>query len=312
MTENYLSKVCDKLSISSEAKKCFISAEINLKKNQEIFDKFLENVELFSNDMKACLRDRIPEIDIIAEKIGIHKFTLHFIFAVYCSFYTKQMYFEKGLDESLFWDGMMDLSYKLKECVEVFGVYGIFVLDWYEGFLHCGRFTLGRFQYEPCGLYEGEDKKLECGYILKKNTRFISFHIPSSGESLTDEVRNASYEKAYYYFKDWVGSDTVLLDCHSWLLFPDNRKILPPSSNVLKFLDDFEIYKENYEQQFSDAWRVFGKSYSLPVENWPEETSMQRGYKKWILEGNSTGNGNGFIVLKDGKNVTHIKDFYKD
>ncbi len=230
---------------------------------------------------------------------------------MHCAYYTRIRYKEKELPDSLFWDGLADMKYKLSECREIKGVNGTFVAGWYEGFLRIGRFTLGRFQYEPCGLYDEEDMKLECGYVLKKGTRYLNMHIPNSGVSLTDDVRSKSFALAYDYFREWVGSDTVLIQTNSWLLYPRTPEFLPENSNIVKFMKDFDIIKWQEREEFSDAWRVFGKSAELPPENWYENTSLQRAYKKWILSGCKSGYGTGFVVMHKGENVTHIKGFFE-
>ena len=76
-------------------------------------------------------------------------------------------------------------------------------------------------------------------------------------------------------------------------------------------MGDFDIYEWKEKEEFSDAWRLFGRSARLPVEEWYEDNSLRRAYKNWIAAGNKSGSGRGFIVMYKGKNVTHIKDFFK-
>ena len=302
-------EICDRLAFPADAKEEFLNIEKRLAETPQFFSELAEQVDRLCKE-RVSIHNILPEIKGIAEKYGIHFFTLNFIFVMHCSVYTREKYAEEGLPDSLFWDGLADLKYKLSECRNVKGINGTFTEGWYEGFLRLGRFTLGRFQFEPFGLYEGEDKKLECGYVLKKGTRFVIIHIPGSGVPLTDEVRSCSYKMAYDYFKEWVGNETVLLNTYSWLLYPRAAEFLPESSNIVKFMKDFDIYEWSESEQFFDAWRVFGKTAELPPAQWAEDTSLQRAYKKWILNGNKAGAGKGFIVMHNGENVTHIKDYF--
>ena len=90
--------------------------------------------------------------------------------------------------------------------------------------------------------------------------------------------------------------------CGSWLLYPPYRGILSPTSNVVSFAGDWDILSSQESEEFHDAWRVFGAASKLPPEQWPEDTSMRRAYKKWILEGHKAGSGFG-VLLFDGEKI---------
>lgn len=304
-TEEALSAI----SINEKAKECFLAHENEINSDEDFRNKLEELVLKFSVNNDYSIHTIIPEVEKLAEVKGINRFTLDFIFVLHCAYYTKIKYRENGLSDSLFFDGLADVKYKNRECEEIHSVCGTFVAEWYEGFLRLGRFTLGRFQFEPFGLYKGDDKKLECGYVLKSGTRYVLIHIPSSGEPLTDEIRNKAYALANEYFREWVGNETVLLHCHSWLLNPDNEVIVP-NSNISKFMKDFEIYRVDEEDKFEDSWRIFGRSTAKSLNEWDENTSLQKAYKNWLLNGNRTKCGSGFIVMNSGRNVTHIKDYF--
>ena len=127
-----------------------------------------------------------------------------------------------------------------------------------------------------------------------------------SGVPLTDEVRLDSYRRAEQFFKKDFPNGPVILSTDSWIIYPGQRLFLPEKSNLRRFMDDFYIATMR-EQEFRDAWRLFGASAALPVEQWYEKTSMQRAYKKWVMDGNMTGRARGFILMENGENVTHTK-----
>ena len=307
----FTTEVCKTLQFPPEAVTCFLGLEWNLSQNSGFAAALEEQVIRFCSDNTQHLDKIIPEVEALAAEYGENPYTLDFIYIVHCAYYSRIRYRDAGISEKLFWDGMADLRYKLIECMSCKNVPGTFVATWHEGFLRLGRFTLGRFQYEPFGRYQGEDRTLSCGYTLTEGTRYLCIHIPSSGQPLTDEVRLDSYRQAYAYFKDWAGGDTVLLHTSSWLLYPEHRRILPPNSNILRFMDDFEIYTSSESDHFSNAWRVFGAYADLPASEWPEDTSLRRAFKSHILAGGKSGGGSGFIVMHNGENVTHIPDYFK-
>ena len=71
---------------------------------------------------------------------------------------------------------------------------------------------------------------------------------------------------------------------------------------MVSFAGDWDILSSQESEEFHDAWRVFGAASKLPPEQWPEDTSMRRTYKKWILEGHKAGSGFG-VLLFDGEKI---------
>ncbi|MBQ6164476.1 MAG: DUF5596 domain-containing protein [Clostridia bacterium] len=308
----FVTEVCERLDFPAEARTCFLGVEKNLENNASFAASLERLVRLFCKTDEISLHLLIPRVNRLAKKYKENKYTMDLVFVMHLAKRTRERYREQGLSEELFWNSMTDLKYKLLECMACKNVPGTFVAGWNEGFLRLGRFTLGRFQYEPNGVYDGKDLQLECGLTVKKGARFLGFHIPSSGQPLTDDMRNGSYRMAYEHFKDWAGGDIVLLRTHSWLLYPGHREFLPEKSNILRFMDDFEIYESGDSDNFGDAWRVFNQYAELPVTEWPEDTSMRRAFKARLLSGGKTGSGAGFIVMYNGENVTHKKGFFTD
>lgn len=236
----------------------------------------------------------VPYMDIISEKTGLHRYVVDFLFMVMASEELRCRYEEAGLPESLFWDTIADLKYKLLECYNVYGIWGTFVAHWHPRFYRMGRFKLGRMQYEVES-YKGPEMTLG-PYTIKPGDKAFNFHIPSCGPMGRD-LRMDSYKKAYEFYKM---EGPMIFICHSWLLYPLNKEILPEGSNVADFIDDFCIY-EWEETDFSDRWRVFGADAMKADEDLPEDTTMRRCFKKWLLDGKRTGVGAG-VFIYDGVN----------
>ena len=77
---------------------------------------------------------------------------------------------------------------------------------------------------------------------------------------------------------------------------------LPESSNILKFMNDFYIYDGYISDIKEDLWRIFGRYEKSPVSELPEDTSLKRAYKEWLMKGNEVGGGVGVIVF-DGEKI---------
>lgn len=57
--------------------------------------------------------------------------------------------------------------------------------------------------------------------------------------------------------------------CGSWLLYEGHREFLPENSNILRFMDDFDIIRSADKEKFGDGWRVFGNTATDPLTTCP-------------------------------------------
>lgn len=240
-----------------------------------------------------------PHMDRLHELNGLHRHTVDFLFLMAASERLRADYKAAGLSDTLFWDTIADLKYKLIECRDVYGIWGTFVAFWHPWFYTMRRFKLGRLQYEAIPFKNGAPVTLG-GYTVQPGDTVYNMHIPSCGP-LNREVRFASYKKAYEFYKKDLGGKPMVFVCHSWLLYPENREILPETLNMVDFLNDFYIYESQADDVFHDKWRVFGKDFEKPDSELPEDTTQRRCFKRWLLAGKKTGSGAG-IFLYDGEN----------
>lgn len=297
----HINSVMKRCSFPEEAVRVFTRVENRLDSEPDLAAQFDATVNNYMSEAVGSLGEALDKIEALAERCGENKYTLQFVFLMNCTEELLRRYRKAGISEDIYWAGMDDLRCKLLECMECEQVCGTFVAGWNDGFFRMGRFALGRFQYEPCHS-DLPTFTAACGYVIKEGSPMLNFHIPSSGISLTDEVRYDSYRRAYEFFREHCGDGPMVMRCHSWLLFPGHRKFLPENSNILRFMDDFEIIESAEKEFFNDGWRIFGKDSDLPVEQLPERTSLQRAYKKWLCEGNKAGSALGIIVF-DGERI---------
>lgn len=299
---NHFEKLCEKFSFPKEANDIFFATAKRLDGDKRLSDEFDNIVNLYMDSETSDISAAVENLKHLAHEMNIHEFTVNMVFLIVCSEILLEKYITNGYDEELFWVTMVDLRYKLLECMECKHIAGIFVPQWYDGFLKMNRFTLGRFQYEKSSF--PTSYKTKSGYEIKKGTKCLSFHIPSTGVSLTDEVRLESYKRAYEFYGDdnKLADGNMILTCNSWLLYPHHKDFLPKHLNILKFMNDFEIYKSEESKTFNDGWRIYGSYFDLPMQEWPEDTSLRKAYKKWLLEGNPAGSGEGVIVF-DGEKI---------
>ena len=150
--------------------------------------------------------------------------------------------------------------------------------------------TLGRLQFElrPMSACISPDGQ----YAFRGGELSVNVHIPSSGPLETAAVLDA-YRQAAAFFADRFPGDAVLLRCHSWLLFPGHRVMLPPTSHIRRFSDTFQYIQTDISPEGSDLWRIFGAADTADPAKLPRETGLQRAYADWLQAGKPVGAGLG-------------------
>lgn len=200
-----------------------------------------------------------------------------------CDVYEK--YKKEGIEEGIFWDTFQDLRFWSENYYQEHGSYGIGAYDWFWRHMDMTVFRLGRLQFEQMkmGYTVGKGEK-----TILQGTPVINIHIPQ-GEPMEWDACQRSFAEAGRRFgweKPYV--------CHSWLLYPGLKQFLKPSSNILEFQKHFYILEEDFKEKEAEE-RLFGKQYQS-IEEYPQQTSLQKAVKKYLLEGNQMGNGWGILI----------------
>lgn len=301
MDQQFLKLLMDKTGFPEEAKQEAPRCQDVLVQTgqEEALDGAVEC--LYSHDLDLKVVE--PLVKAIADESGVNVYTVWLLFLIQASQPAVNAYLEKGVPEDIVWDTFSDLKFKVLECKNVHGVWGNFVAFWYPIFFSCDLVKLGRLEYEST-TYEGKEPYEKNGFVINPGDPVKSIHIPSSGEPFDEAARLDSYKRAYEFFRDELDGRPLVCVCHSWLLYPQNRVILSPASNIVSFIGDFDLIESGSEEVFHDAWRVFGGEYQKPTAELPEKTSMQRAFKNWLLQGKQTGYGFGVLIF-DGEKIVN-------
>ena len=276
--EKELLAVCDAISASSSVKEIFSRTREEYGNNPQ-----LDFQGLLAGLKTACKEEHIPWE------------TASLLFFINLTPQLRRYYEQKGLPKELCRASLEDLKWKLLECRQVYGLWGTFVSDWFHGFFRVARFTLGRLQFELLPFPDNYEKE---GRVKPRELEWaINIHIPSSGPLLHGECVR-SYELAMDFFRSAFPGGTYAFVCHSWLLYPAHRSFLPANSRILEFMADFDIYTWHTDPAGEDLWRIFGKPDCSDTAALPENTSLRRAYKKWLLAGNQPGVGMGMILKR--------------
>ena len=224
--------------------------------------------------------------------LDIHEYTMALLLFLCFGERLRARYAERGLDETVYWDSMADLRYKLEECRLVHGVVGSFVAPWFGGFFNLTRFALGRLQFEI--IHTHHDFTVG-GTLLPAGSPVINIHIPRTGTRLLHDQVTDAYRRAAAWFRTALGEHPTVFTCSSWLLDPWHLTVLAPTSNLAAFIGDFEIVETRQYDSYREVWRLFDCEYTGDVDALPRDSSLRRAYVERIRRGEPTGSGRGFF-----------------
>ena len=290
-------KFGQKCAFSQEAIDALMQAESQLEANHDlpVFSACREQLFLGKGDPWK-------QINALADEKGVHRFTAHQLFLIYCAEETKARYEKAGYSEDLYWDAMKDLKYKMEETQQVYGVWGVYCGPWLASFILLKCFCLGRLQFE---ILPGEFHYELAGHTLKPHDPVVNVHIPSSGKLAYEDVLDA-YSRAAKFFGHLFPDGAVWFHCETWMLYPQVNALLP-AGNMKRFSEDFDIVHACIDPNQDDRYRVFLLPPDVPITEYPEKNTLQKNLKAWLLEGNTMGVGFGLFLWKDGEVVPHEK-----
>ncbi|MBQ7032479.1 MAG: DUF5596 domain-containing protein [Clostridia bacterium] len=242
-------------------------------------------------------------VKIVSELSPEHSYTLQLIFWLYLVPYMEENYKKYNIDKGIFRDTAANISYKVNECKNVYGVVGVFT-SWFFLEQELNLFALGRLQYNfrtyECNDYQWGD------YTLRKGDSVYSCHIPSSGP-LKEEDCILSFKKAYEFFDGAKLKCGILpILCQSWLLYPPYiEKVYDKNSNLKKFAKMFDVVRQiDAGRKFDDCWRVFNTSYKGSSKGLPDDTRLRQNMISYIDNYGVFGIGEG-IILFDGEKIVN-------
>lgn len=195
---------------------------------------------------------------------------------------TYNEYMNREIPEKIYVDSMKDIRIWAEDYKRKHGIWGIDELDWLAKSLDLKVIRLGRLQYE-------KSKAKENLGPINKGEEFLAVHIPEDGKLDSKEV-DRSLDQAREFYKN-LGIKYFY--CQSWLLSLNLYRLLNKNSNILKFKDKFK----NIDMVF-DTPQAEERIFSKVLEDkslYPENTSLQKKAKEFIMEGFDIGTGSGYI-----------------
>ena len=199
---------------------------------------------------------------------------------------THDFYKSKIISDGVFYDTIKDVAVWCENNSNK----GLKNYRWLHNHAAGNLFKIGRLQFQmykaPMGL---DYTKLP----FKRGDNLLYIHI-SQGEKLTKESCTDSLRRAEEFFRShFPNYEYDYFFCESWLLFPGNRNFMANDSNIVKFMDLFTLaYSTENDSQAIE--RIFGERKS-DINDYGEDTSLQKRAKEYMLGGNKIGFGTGYI-----------------
>jgi len=205
---------------------------------------------------------------------------------------TKAKYEALNIPAKYFRDSMRDIPIWCDDYLQKHQSPGFKEWAWVGRSLRMEVIRIGRLQFEPSQLLEAVSLD-DC--VFPVGTPVLEVHIPA-GEPLDIADVQASFALAPLFFKTYFGAEYSLFHCHSWLLSPSLKELLPEQSRIIHFQNLFTIYhSDNEERQAED--RIFGFLSDDP-NAYPESTSLQKAFKQYMLSGKTVMMGAGVRIIR--------------
>lgn len=304
---DYVKQICLRYNYPKGTFEALERAYISITENEissEIFFGWIsayEKDEIKTDDEWKALLSETAEA---AKKCGESEYTVHLLLLILMAPHMRELYRQAGISDEVFYDSLCDLKWKLNECIRMHSIFGTFVAHWHIRFYKMILFSLGRLQFEIKKF--GKEFSV-CGVDLTPDSTVIGVHIPSSGRLVREEYL-ASYAKAEKFFSYLFPDGKTVFTCASWLLFPEHKVMLPETSGIRIFAEDYSVVEAYYSKPGTRPWPIFYEKQNAPVDELPTNTSLERAYVGRYKKGLPSGSALGVIIYKDG----HILNTERD
>lgn len=276
LSPTQLTELCHSISLPPE----ITDAVLSIQSSKEFTDLLPQARPLLEELLTPATWDsalvRLKAL-IGEDPLGIKILTLMLI----CCGETWRSYQSLGISGDIYIETLKCFTRFINEHQESYGVFGFDRDFWTMRQLAARLFRLGTLEFELTE--DGEDKA-------------VHVHIPSDAD-LSPETRHRSYDMARdfiaRFFPTYEGAPFL---CTSWLLSPALKGCLPEGSRIRSFQDEYEVTDVFPDPDSFLTW-VY-KRPDISFADLPEDTSLQRNLKKYLLAGGKVGEGKGRLLCK--------------
>ncbi len=212
--------------------------------------------------------------------------------------FARRFHAERGIPEDVSWATFADLGRNLRHGRRQRDYLAIADPWWLALHLRGAIYELGRLQFERGRLGNTTSQAMiAAGVDVPPGVPVLSVHIPAYSGPMDPAACDASIAWAMDFFPRHFPEETFdYAVCYSWMLDDDLRDYLPATSNIIRFIDRFQIAYRNAENDAGILRFVFGRS-DLPLDSYPQTTTLERAVVSHIKAGRHWHGGAGWFRL---------------
>lgn len=209
---------------------------------------------------------------------------------------TRALFQRRGIPEDIQRATLADIGRNMLVHRKRHGTHGLAAPDWLMLHARGMIFQLGRLQFERANLGTRTGTTIqESGFAWKTGDPTLSIHIPDFMGSMSPEACDDSFAQAKDFFPRYFPDEAVhTAVCNSWLLDTQLRDYLSPQSNTIAFQRRFRHIRQAEWANDGPLRFVFGP-VDWPLDDYPQETSIQRAVVNHLKAGGSWHGGMGWM-----------------
>lgn len=133
--------------------------------------------------------------------------------------------------------------------------------------------------------------------VLREDDPVLHVHIPKDGRMVHSLCRE-SYRLALDFFpKIFPKYNFKTFTCGSWLLNPQFKQLLPDTSNIIRFMNDYHLFPiKSFEEETLS--RVFGAK-QIDIDTALQDTMLQRKIIDFMRQGRRLISGGGILLREE-------------
>ncbi|AKZ55125.1 hypothetical protein SAM23877_2076 [Streptomyces ambofaciens ATCC 23877] len=192
--------------------------------------------------------------------------------------WTRAYHEERGVPAEVTRHTLADLGRNMASHRRRYGTGGVRAPRWLVHHFRGELYQLGRLQFERATVGERTAPVLRAaGMDAVPGEPALALHVPDFRGPLTPAACDRSLALAERFFRRHFPEEPYRAAmCHSWLLDPQLKGYLDADSNIVRFQERFRVAPQDTEPADEEPVRfVFGDP-SLPVDDLPRRTSVER------------------------------------
>lgn len=217
-----------------------------------------------------------------------------------CCLKTQEVYQAHQISEEIYIDTMKCFSRFVREYKEFYGRYGFDGESWTVRHISGRLFQIGAMEYE---------------LIDETNSRYIAFHMPSDIRLEEQRLLHSFFQARDFFQEKFPEYGPIATrGATAWNFSPTLKKLLPKDSNTLMYQKFYIIDRISAPCSYK---RWIFKRDDIPLDELPENTSLQRNLKRYLQSGGTVINAAGYLkrTVFDTPSIwngRYVKDYFLD